>query len=74
MFSLPECITWLAVGLMLSVAMVTLNLITVIVFIKNRNLRKRRTYLVINLAVVDLIIAVNFPITNNRGGHGFESR
>ena len=55
MFSLPECITWLAVGLMLSVAIVTLNLITVIVFIKNRNLRKRSTYLVINLAVVDML-------------------
>ena len=55
MFSLPECITWLAVGLMLSVAIVTLNLITVVVFIKNRNLRKRSTYLVINLAVVDML-------------------
>lgn len=55
MFSLPECISWLAVGLMLFVAIVTLNLITVIVFIKNRNFRKRSTYLVINLAVVDML-------------------
>jgi len=41
-----------------SVAIVTLNLCTVIVFARNRNLRKRSTYLVINLvggfAVYDL--------------------
>ena len=40
---------------MLSVAIVTLNLITTIVFIKNRKLRKRSTYLMINLAVVDML-------------------
>ncbi|XP_078365202.1 histamine H2 receptor-like [Oculina patagonica] len=55
MFSFPECITWLAVGLAMSVAIVTLNIITIIVFVKNRNLRKRSTYLVINLAVVDVL-------------------
>ncbi|XP_078365940.1 substance-K receptor-like [Oculina patagonica] len=55
MFSFPECITWLAVGLAMSVAIVTLNIITIIVFVKNRNLRKRSTYLVINLAVVDML-------------------
>ncbi len=55
MFSFSECIVWLAVGLTESVAIVTLNIITVIVFIKNRNLRKQSTYLVINLAVVDML-------------------
>ncbi len=55
MFSFPECITWLAVGFTESVAIVALNIITIIVFIKNRNLRKRSTYLVINLAVVDML-------------------
>ncbi|XP_078364519.1 uncharacterized protein LOC144648940 [Oculina patagonica] len=55
MFSFPECITWLAVGLTECVAIVTLNIITIIVFIKNRNLRRRSTYLVINLAVVDML-------------------
>ncbi|XP_078364499.1 histamine H2 receptor-like [Oculina patagonica] len=55
MFSFPECITWLAVGLTESVPIVALNIITIIVFIKNRNLRKRSTYLVINLAVVDML-------------------
>ncbi|XP_078363644.1 histamine H2 receptor-like isoform X1 [Oculina patagonica] len=55
MFSFPECITWLAVGLTECVAIVTLNIITITVFIKNRNLRRRSTYLVINLAVVDML-------------------
>ena len=38
------------------VAIATLNLCTIIVFIKNRSLRKRRTYLVINLAVIDMLV------------------
>ena len=54
--SSPECITWMTVGLAESVAIVTLNLCTIIVFIRNRNLRKRSTYLVINLAVTDLLV------------------
>jgi len=45
----------MAVSLAESVAIVTLNLCTVIVFIKNRNLRKRSTYLLINLAVKDML-------------------
>ena len=56
MFSFPECITWLGVGLTECVAIVTVNVITIIVFIKNRNLRKRSTYLVINLAVADMFV------------------
>ena len=56
MLSLSECIPWMAVGLAESVAIVTLNLCTIIVFIRNRNLRKRSTYLVINLAVIDMLV------------------
>ena len=56
MFSFPECIAWLAVGLTECVATATLNIITVIVFMKYRNLRKRNTYLIINLAVVDMLV------------------
>ncbi len=56
MLSFPECITWLAVGLTESVAIVTLNIITITVFMKNSNLRKHSTYLVINLAVVDMLV------------------
>ena len=56
MFSFPECVTWLTVGLTEGVAIVTLNIITIIVLVKNRNLRKRSTYLVINLAVADMLV------------------
>ena len=56
MFSFLECVTWLTVGLTESVAIVTLNIITIIVFIKSRNLRRRSTYLVINLAVADIMV------------------
>ena len=55
MFSFPECVIWLSVGLTECVAIVTLNIITIIVFTKNRNLRKRSTYLVVNLAVADML-------------------
>ena len=55
MWSLSECIPWMTVGLAECVAIVTLNLCTIIVFITNRNLRKRSTYLVINLAVIDML-------------------
>ena len=56
MFSFPECVIWLAVGLTECVAIVTLGIITVIVFTTNRNLRKRSTYLVVSLAVADMLV------------------
>ena len=56
MLSLSDCIPWMTVGLAECVAIVTLNLCTIIVFIRNRNLRKRSTYLVINLAVIDMFV------------------
>ena len=54
--SLSECIHWMIVGLAETVAIVTLNLCTIIVFMRNRNLRKRSLYLVINLAVIDMFV------------------
>ena len=39
-----------------SVAIVTLNILTIIVFIKNCSLRKRSMYLVINLEVADMLV------------------
>ena len=56
MLSLSECIPWMTVGLAESLAIVALNICTIIVFIRNRNLRKRSTYLVINLAVIDMFV------------------
>jgi len=58
MWSLSDCIPWMTVGLAESVAIVTLNLCTIIVLIRNRNLRKRSTYLVINLAVIDMFVGL----------------
>ena len=54
--SLYECIAWVTVSMIESFAIVTLNILTIIVFIKNRSLRKRSMYLVINLAVADMFV------------------
>ena len=54
--SSSECIAWLTVFMAESVAIVILNFLTVLVFIRNRSLRKRSMYLVINLAVADMLV------------------
>ena len=71
MLSLSDCIPWMTVALAESVAMVTLNICTIIVFMRNRNLRKRSTYLVINLAVIDMFVggAVVHQLFYNPGVH-----
>ena len=54
--SSSECIAWLTVFITESVAIVIVNFLTIIVFIKTRGLRKRSMYLVINLAVADMFV------------------
>ena len=56
MFSSSECIIWFAALLAVAVAIVTVNLLSIILFIKNSNLRTRGMYLVINLTVVDILV------------------
>ena len=56
MFSSSECIIWFATFLAVAVAIVTVNLLSIILFIKNSNLRTRGMYLVINLTVVDILV------------------
>ena len=56
MFSSFECIIWFAACLAVAVAIVTVNLLSIILFIKNSNLRTRGMYLVINLTVVDILV------------------
>ena len=56
MFSLSECRAWMTIDLTVSVAIVAFNLSTIIVFTKSFNLRKRSTYLLINLAFVDMLV------------------
>ena len=53
--SSPKGITWMTVGLAESVAIVTLNLCTIIAFMRNRNPWKRSTYLVMHLAFTDML-------------------
>ena len=56
-FSTSECIASLAVLGTEAVATVALNVLTIIVYLKERRLRKRSLYLVINQAVADMLVA-----------------
>ena len=56
LLSSSESITLFAVFLTMSVAIVTVNLISIILFIKNRSLRTRAMYLVISLTVADMFV------------------
>ena len=56
LFSSSECITWFAVTLTVCVAIVTVNLLSIILFLKNRSLRTRAMYLIINLTVADMFV------------------
>ena len=56
--SLSECIPWMIVGLVESIAIVTINLCTIIVFAKNPDLRMQSTRLLINLAVIDMLAGI----------------
>ena len=59
LFSPSECIAWLSVFGMDAVAILTLNALTIIVFLKERSLRKRGMYLVINQAVADMFVGAS---------------
>ena len=54
--SSSECITWFAVFLTVCVSIVTVNLLSIIRFIKNRSLRTRAMYLVISLTIADMLV------------------
>ena len=58
MFSSTKCITLLAVFVTESLIIVSVNLLTIIVFIKNKNLRTRAMYLVISLTVADMLVGL----------------
>ena len=57
--SSSECSTWYAVSLAITVAVVAVNLLLIILFVKNSNLRTRAMYLVINLTVVAMFVGVS---------------
>ena len=62
--SASECIPWLVVLIIECLAIVILNIITIVVFVKKkRQLQRRSTYLIIHLAIVDLLTgAVSEPL------------
>ena len=54
--SSSDCIIWATVFTAEFVAIVTVNLLSIILFIKNRSLRTRSMYLVISLTVADMLV------------------
>ena len=56
LFSTSECIAWLTLFGMESAAIVMLNALIIIVYLKVRSLRKRSMYLVINQVVADMFV------------------
>ena len=58
-----DCIPGLAVLVLECLAIVILNIITIIVFVKHRQLQRQSTYLIIHLTIVDLLVgAVSGPL------------
>ena len=54
---------WPTVFLSEFIGIVIINVFTVVAFVRNRHLRKRTTYLIINLTVADLLVgAVSGPV------------
>ena len=51
-----ECIAWLTVFGVEAIVMVTLNALGIIIYVRERSLRKRSMYLVINQAVADMFV------------------
>ena len=57
--SASECIPWLVVLIIECLAIVILNIITIVVFVKKkRQLQRQNTYFIIHLAIVDLLMSV----------------
>ena len=62
-FPASQCIPWLVVLVTECLAIVIFNTITIIVFVKQRQLQRRSTYLIIHLTIVDLLVgAVSGPL------------
>ena len=56
MLPASQCIPWFAVLVAKSLAIVVLNIITIIVFVKQRHLQRQSLHLIINLSIVDLLV------------------
>ena len=51
-----DCVPWLAVLILECLAIVILNIITMIVFVKQRQPQRQSTYLIIHLSIADLLV------------------
>ena len=58
LFSSSECITWLTVLNIEAIAIVTINALKIIIYLKERILRKRSMY----LAVADMFVTYNLIV------------
>ena len=58
-YSASQCIPWLVVLIIECLAIFILNIITIVVFVKKkRRIQRRSTYLIVHLAIVDLLLGV----------------
>lgn len=55
-YALSDCIAWLTLYGIEAVAIVILNVLIIVTYLKVSSLRKRNMYLIINLAVVDMFV------------------
>ena len=60
--SSSECIAWLTVLNIEAVSIVTMNTLAIIIFLKERILRKGCMYLVISLAVADMLVSYSLIV------------
>lgn len=61
--SKPEAIVWCSVFILAVILIVAGNLLTIVLFVTNQRLRKKSLFLVINMAVADLMLgAVTLPL------------
>ena len=64
-----QCIPWIVVLAAECLFIVVFNIITIIVFVKQRQLQRQSLYLIIHLAIVDLLVgAISGPLQIERTG------
>ncbi|XP_015776280.1 PREDICTED: neuropeptide FF receptor 2-like [Acropora digitifera] len=59
LFTPSECIAWLTIFGIETIAIVALNVLEIIIYMKERSLRNRSMYLMTNQAVADMLVGVN---------------
>lgn len=57
--SKPEAIVWCSVFILAAILIVVENLLTIVLFVTNQRLRKKSLFLVINMAVADLMLGAD---------------